>query len=242
MNPVLKAHIEKKEFQHAYLLAGDYDASRKMAFEAAKVLLETEPTPGVGDFTDAGRRLETHPDFFYEKFNLFGVDESRKLLLWASQRPLLGSNKVFVAEVFSFSVESANALLKTFEEPFEGTHFFILVPSADAVIPTLRSRFVVIEESGGEKEITEETKKVCLDFLGSLPAKRVKIAEKFFKDKTEAVEFLNGLEMIIRSSASLKKPNFLALGVIQKAREFLFDRSPSVKMIMEYLALTLPKI
>ena len=70
----------------------------------------------------------------------------------------------------------------------------------------------------------------------------MKMAEKFFKDKTETAEFLDGLEVTIRSSASLKKPNFLALEIIQKAREFLFDRSPSVKMILEHLALTLPKI
>ena len=104
MNPILKSHIDNKEFQHAYLLAGDYDASREMAFEAAKILLRHE-------------NLTSHPDFFYEKFEMFGINESHKLSFWASQRPLLGSNKVFVAEVFSFSIESANALLKTFEEP-----------------------------------------------------------------------------------------------------------------------------
>ena len=229
MNLVLKAHIENKSFQHAYLLAGDYNNSREMAFEAANVLLRHE-------------NLTSHPDFFYEKFELFGVDESRKLLFWANQRPLLGSNKVFVAEVFSFSAESANALLKTFEEPFEGTHFFIIVPSVETVIPTLRSRFVVIDDSGKRQEISEETEKLCSEFLKALPSKRMKMAEKFFKDKTETAEFLDGLEVTIRSSASLKKPNFLALEIIQKAREFLFDRSPSVKMILEHLALTLPKI
>lgn len=222
MNPVLKAHIDKKEFQHAYLLAGDCEILREAVFEAASVLLRHE-------------NLTSHPDFFYEKFNLFGIDESRRLLLWANQRPLLGSNKVFVAEIFSFSIESANALLKIFEEPFEGTHFFIIVPSAEAVIPTLRSRFVVIGESGEKKEIAEETKKICLDFLRALPAGRMKIIEKFFKEKTEVMEFLNGLEIIAEKDYEILKR-------IQKAREFLFDRSPSVKMIMEYLALSLPKM
>jgi len=222
MNPVLKSHIENKEFQHAYLLAGDYDASREMAFEAAKVLLKHE-------------NLTSHPDFFYEKFEMFGINESQKVSFWASQRPLLGSNKVFVAEVFSFSVESANALLKTFEEPFEGTHFFVLVPSVEIVIPTLRSRFVVISGLGERGEISEETKKLCLEFLKALPSKRMKMAEKISKDKAEAAEFLNGLEVVAGK-------NYKILNAVQKAREFLFDRSPSVKMLMEQLALILLKM
>lgn len=229
MNPVLKSHIENKSFQHAYLLAGDFENLRDMAFEAAKTLLRHE-------------NLTSHPDFFYEKFELFGVNEGHNLSFWANQRPMLGSNKIFVAEIFSFSAESANSLLKIFEEPFEGTHFFIIVPSVEVVIPTLRSRFVVIDESGKRGEVSEETKKICLEFLKASLTKRMKTAEKLAKDKVGTAEFLNGLEILLRSPASKEKPDFLALEAIQRAREFIFDRSPSVKMIMEHLALTLPKI
>jgi len=31
MRPILKAHIEKREFHHAYLLCGDGEAGKKMA-------------------------------------------------------------------------------------------------------------------------------------------------------------------------------------------------------------------
>jgi len=228
MNSVLRFHIDNKKFHHAYLLAGDCENSRNMAFEAAKVILKRE-------------NLTSHPDFFYNKFNLFGINESHDLIFWAGQRPFLGENKVFVAEIFSFSAESANALLKTFEEPFEGTHFFIIVPAVEIVIPTLRSRFTVIDNSRSRENAGENAEKYA-EFLGALPTRRLKMAEKFFKDKREAAEFLDGLEVILRSPASLKKPDFLALEIIQKAREFLFDRSPSTKMIMEYLALTLPRM
>jgi len=39
MRPILKAHIEKKEFHHAYLLCGDEETGKKMAEEAARVIL-----------------------------------------------------------------------------------------------------------------------------------------------------------------------------------------------------------
>ena len=38
MHPILKAHIEKREFHHAYLLCGDGEACKKQAFEADAIL------------------------------------------------------------------------------------------------------------------------------------------------------------------------------------------------------------
>jgi hypothetical protein len=223
MDSVLRNHIDNKEFHHAYLLAGDYDVSREAAFEAAKIILGRE-------------NLTNHPDFFYEKFELFGINESHNLIFKANQRPFWGENKVFVAEIFSFSVESANALLKTFEEPFEGTHFFIIVPSPETVIPTLRSRFTIIDNKK-DGDIGKKTKEECREFLRSLPAQRIKMAEKFLKDKEEAMEFINSLEIVLSEES-----NFSALETVQRARKFLFDRSASIKMIMEYLALSLPRM
>ncbi len=143
---VLKFDIEKKKFNHGYLLAGESETSKEMAFQSARILLEHN-------------NLKNHPDFFFQKFELFGIKDSRDLILRAFQKPLLGKNKVFIIEVFSFSIESANALLKLFEEPFEGTYFFVIVPLLETVIPTLRSRLVIIDNSKAKKELEEKKKK-----------------------------------------------------------------------------------
>src|SRR3989338_7920967 len=137
MRPILKAYIEKREFHHAYLLCGDGEAGKKMAEEAARIILAED-------------NLESHPDFLFRRFGLFGINDSHNLTSWAATKSFSGKGKVLVMEVFSFNMESSNALLKTLEEPGDKIHFFIIVSSIESVIPTLRSRLTVIDVSSEE--------------------------------------------------------------------------------------------
>ncbi len=226
----MKINIESGNFHHGYLLAGDFEVSRKIAFETAEAILSPEG------------RLETHPDFFHQQFELFSAKDSQELRRKASMRPLFGDSKVFVVEIISFSLESANALLKTFEEPYEGTHFFVIVPSLEDVIPTLRSRLTVIDSGMSREIINEEKKKFYEKFLRDLPAKRLDMIQNIIKDKDKekAIEFVNELEVVV---AGGKPPAVVnSLEQIQKCRDFLYQRGGSAKMVLEHLALTLPQL
>lgn len=250
---ILENHIKSGKFSHGYLLSGNAQASRNSAFEASRILL----TYDVGSITDIVSRLETHPDFFYQQYDSFGIDDSRELIYKASQRPFLGENKVFIIEALSFTVESANALLKLTEEPFSGTYFFIIVPSKDIVIPTLRSRLVVVENKIQELEPgKEKIKKTAEEFLAGMPRQRMETAEKISKDKQKAIEFLNVLEVVIHNElAPLEVRNKVSaiptfrrdllltgLEEIEKSRSLLATRFGSSKMILERLALILPRM
>lgn len=201
-----------------------------MAFETAEAILSPEG------------RLETHPDFFYQQFELFSVKDSQELRRKASLRPLFGNSKVFVVEILSFSIESANALLKTFEEPYEGTHFFVIVPSLEDVIPTLRSRLTVIDSGMSREIIDEEKKKFYEKFLRDLPAKRLDVIQNIIKnkEKEKGIEFLNELEVVVAGGKPTTVVN--SLEQIQKCRDFLYQRGGSLKMVLEHLALTLPQM
>lgn len=228
----MENHIKSGKFSHGYLLAGNAEASRDSVFEASKVLLAAE-------------RLDNHPDFFCQKYDSFGIDDSRELIYKASQRPFLGENKVFIIEALSFTVESANALLKLIEEPFSGTYFFIIVPSEEIVIPTLRSRLVVVENKIQELEPgKEKIKKTAEEFLAGMPMQRTGIIEKISKDKPKAIEFLNVLEFVLAKNMEKKKgmPFAGSLEEIEKSRNLLATRFGSPKMILERLALILPKM
>ena len=243
MSSLLEIHVKNNQLGHGYLLVGDIEVSRRMALEAASAL-----------FGYAVAELKKHPDFYHQAFELFGIKESHELKGKSSLRPFIGEKKIFILEIFSFSIESANALLKIFEEPPEGTHFFIIVPSVGDMIPTLRSRLIVIDNSMSGKENKEDGS--CGEFLRSLPGKRMEIINKIGKDKNKAAEFLNGLELAIfrrrrrgRHAASAAASASCGFGScmdfldeIRVAREFLSSRSPNVKMILEHIALTLPKV
>jgi len=223
MDSILKCHIEKGDFHHGYLLVGDFEISRNMALEATRAILKPEG------------KIEAHPDFSHQKFELFGIEESRDLTKKASKRPFVGDKKVFIIELFSFSLESANALLKTLEEPYFGTYFFVIVPSLENIIPTLVSRLTVIDNSKIKKELSEEKIKFYKKFLSDLPNKRLETIKKFMENRQEAIEFLSELELIT-------KKDFKVLEEIQRCKSFLFSQGASAKIVLEHIALALPQM
>lgn len=251
MHPILRAHIEKKEFHHAYLLCGDGEACRKMAEEAAKAILSEY-------------NLESSPDFSRRRFGLFGINDSHNLTSWAATKSFSGQGKVFVIEVFSFNMESSNALLKTLEEPGEKTYFFIIVSSVESVMPTLRSRLTIIDISSDKKELEEELLEIGQKFLAALPNKRLEMVKKIIAksdeenellsessaSKQKAVQFLNVLEFLLgkelrspeKSTKGLSSVRQVATALEELSRsgQFISDRGASAKIILEHLALSLP--
>lgn len=210
-------------------MVGDLLASRELSLEIVKIILNHD-------------KLETHPDFFYQKYDLFGIDDAKKLIYKASQTPLLGDKKVFIIETLSFSIESANALLKTLEEPFSGTHFFIIVPSLDIMVSTLRSRLTLIDNKN-IVSFDKEKKDFYTKFLKDLPNKRLDSTAHLLKDRQKTIEFLNELEVALLEKMRGENAESVAksLEEIQKNKNLLFTPSASAKMVLEHLALTLPQ-
>lgn len=224
---ILQIHIEAKKFNHGYLLAGDIESSRKLAFEAAGIILKEE-------------KIESHPDFFYQKFDSFSIKDSHVFHQQAWVTPFRADVKVFVIEIISFSLESANSLLKIFEEPARGTHFFIIVPSSYDILPTLLSRLALVDFSAQKKIFSEKIISVCEKFLSAGPKQRLDAVSKF-RDREDAEIFLNCLEDMLEKNISDAKAQ-AGLEEIQKCRDFLTARAASGKMILEHIALVLPQM
>jgi DNA polymerase III subunit delta' len=81
-----------------------------------------------------GRRTPENQDI--------SIDQIRTLVLArAAYAPHEGRAKVFIVRrVEEMSVQAANALLKTLEEPGARTHFVLLTSQPDALLPTILSR------------------------------------------------------------------------------------------------------
>lgn len=242
MHLLLEAHAKNKQFHHAYLLCGDFETCRKEALAVAEKILNPDG------------KIEAHPDFLFRQFDLFGIEDSRDLKNWASGKSFYGNGKVFVAKTFAFNNESSNALLKLLEEPNSGVHFFIIAPSAETVTPTLRSRMTVLEPGSSTSKPSLEAQLPSLEtaekFLKDLPNKRMELVKKMADekkgdktDKAKIIEFLNCLELLIEDKLkkSETKKAMLAMKELQISADFIFDRGASAKMILEHLALSLPK-
>jgi DNA polymerase-3 subunit delta' len=154
---------------HAYLFDGpDGVGKERTAFGLAQALVCERRPQGAGDACGEcracvrsvprpGETRPLHPDIVVLARGLYdpaaigrrtpetqdiSIDQVRSLVLTrAAFAPHEGRAKVFIVRrAEELSVSAANALLKTLEEPGARTHFVLLSSTADALLPTIRSR------------------------------------------------------------------------------------------------------
>ena len=222
----LSTHIEKNNLHHAYAFAGD----------SVSLIENLEAY-----FKDT-LLFSTHgnPDYQKEEFINFGVDDGHRIAASHLKKAIAGNKKIYLISVSSFSHEAQNALLKMFEEPTADTHFFIIVPTLDIVLPTVRSRMMVItsEENTRRKPDFAFAK----TFFESNISERLKMMETVTeeKDKTKAGYFLDDIEQYaheqLKKGGDLKFVHLLSDVVM--FRGYLRDRAPSVKMMIEHIVHT----
>ena len=183
-----------------------------------------------------------NPDFYYEKFEILGIDESRKIKEnHLSKSFKEGNKKVFIIECSGITHEAQNSLLKIFEEPNEDNLFFLIMPSIEILLPTLRSRMSIIKHNEENDNYSEEeikkffklSKTEQMDYVDEL-AKKINNEKAV---KRDAQDFLNALESYIYKKEGLK--NTKTLKAILKAKDYMNDRSPSIKQLLEYAVLNI---
>lgn len=186
------------------------------------------------DFEPLKERLKP---FVAQKFERFGIEESRELVAMATLKR--AGETVFLIGVSSITTEAQQALLKLLEEPQPGVSFVFLVPHG-LLLPTVRSR---MENKAFQGEPLERV--VAQRFLGASGKTRSDMIAAMLKDdegaKERARDFVNALEAELyvrptRSNTEMRE----ALADIAKVRDYLRDRSPSLKMLLEHLALSIP--
>ena len=186
-----------------------------------------------------------NPDFYHEKFETLGIDDSRKIKESHLSKSFTQDGKrIFVIEASNMTHEAQNSLLKIFEEPHEDSHFFLVMPSAQILLPTLRSRLLILNYGESDEQQDTEVKKEIESFLKLSKKDKIAFVDDLAKDisdekknKSDAQEFLAGLELVIYKKYGLEKAD--ALKAILKARDYLNDRSPSIKQLLEYVVLSL---
>ena len=220
----LTLHAKKGILHHAYLIEGD-----------RAVLV-----PALRDFVEGELKLPTrgNPDVLVLEYESFGIDEGRYLSGLESFKAAQGGIKIFILAFHFITREAQNAFLKLFEEPLPGTHFFLVTASADLLLPTLRSRLMIIEKN---KSGTLSGDVLAQKFLTTSPSKRIELFKKMLdeKDKAGILSFLNALEVRLYDRLEVAK-NLALFSELQKVRGYATDTSASLKMLLEHLSLIIP--
>lgn len=224
---ILELHNRTRRFHHGYLLVGERGACRLEAEEAAKAILKTSTLAG-------------HPDCLIFEHEIFGVEESHDLGGRMHTRPLSGESKVFIVLAESLTREAGNALLKNFEEPPAGTHIFFSLPRIHDVSLTLRSRLVVLLIQAAAPTTAEGEATV---FIKASLGERLKRAKILQKDRPAAEALIFSLAKF--SSLPTGRKMGMKGGVLTALRDatsYASDRGGSPAMLLEHLALVLPRL
>lgn len=135
---------------HALLVTGENGVGKRLFANALAGLLVCE-NPDTGSGTPCGscKQCElvsagTHPDiriYSPEKSRMIKIDQIRALSAFAVGSPQVAANKVAIIDrADQLNINSANALLKTLEEPADDVTLVLLQESGRPVLPTIRSR------------------------------------------------------------------------------------------------------
>ena len=227
----LSEQIIFADLHHAYLI----EASPEEGITALRALVES-----------FGITTKGNPDFHEYNFDVFLLAHAHLLRREQSMRGAEGAKKIFLVAFNTILHEAQNALLKTLEEPTEGAHFFFITRTSEVLLPTLLSRMQVVTIDGtrgaSEYEIGEQ-------FYKASVSGRLKMIEPYIKAKPEekpkakedARVFLESVERAL--CGVLKEGGgdvAHSLEHVLSAKRTLSERSPSVKLLLEHLALTTP--
>lgn len=200
----LSAMVSKRAIGHALLFAGQQGIGKSLFAWALAASVMSEYDPG----RDHARKIQAglHPDIHVYrpegKLGLHSIQSLRQLSQEVSLPPFEASWKVFIIHDADRMLSySANALLKTFEEPPPRTIIILLSRSQMALMPTILSRCStfhfqslpadLIEKELKERKLLDDTSRPGIARLaqGSL-GRALRLAEHGDGFRTEILNLL----------------------------------------------------
>lgn len=227
-----------EKLHHAYCLEGKREKILEELFEFLENVLKF--------------RVKGNPDFYSANFETLGIDEGRAINEMQSKKAVSSARRIFIIAANFITKEAQNSLLKMFEEPSGGAVFFLIISSAGILLPTLRSRMMIMNfnlaRGSSESSHSEKSENIfdAKKFIKSTAAERLTMAKDISDKITDGkisrsvvADFLNNVEKELADkvrAGRAKKEDIFALSEIDKCRNYAGDKSPSVKMLLEHMA------
>ena len=171
-------------------------------------------------------------DVSLQFFDRMSIADVRALIHATTLMPVAESHRTFVIVANSILTEAQNALLKLFEEPNATTIFYLIVPTEDILLPTLRSRLNLLA-----REYTEHfSMEIFNVFQKAGHAERLTlIADKLkAEDSAWVTALIQGLE---RHAHETRNARFMKEVLTLSSR--IHAPGSSKKMLLEHIALSL---
>jgi len=181
-------NLDKNNLHHAYLIEGARE----------------EIVPEILEFIkDLGIETVGNADVSHIMLDSFKIEDARNLKSFGREKGFSAEKKIFIISANNFLLEAQNSLLKMFEEPIENTHFFLVVPDVNALLPTFVSRFYLIKPDKEFDYGSEEAEK----FINMSLKARIDFIKELLTEVEEQDE--EGNEIITLDSTRSRAINFL---------------------------------
>jgi len=191
---LLKNHLQLNRLNHAYIFEGAKGTKKSdIAVFFTKVLLCEHRDQQLNPCHECPQCLRidhhTHPNVLTIKPDgkMIKKEQIKTLISEFSKMSLENGPRInLIFEADKFNPSSANALLKTMEEPGEDIYFIMLTENLEALLPTIRSRGEVIHF----RELNRD--KICsvLQEKG-VEASYAKPISQYTSDLSSAIEIAN---------------------------------------------------
>lgn len=150
----LRSSLTNDRITHAYLFTGPAGSNKtQAAYAFAQALVCPKGPTGprgsaCGDCDGCSRvRRRMHPDVHYyaPEGAAYLVEQIREIVADVSLAPIQASRKIYILDRADLmNVNSANAFLKTLEEPPDDVVFILLGRTRESVLPTIASRCQIV--------------------------------------------------------------------------------------------------
>ena len=128
----------------AWLFTGPPGSGRSIAAKAFAAALQCATGDGCGHCQECGQALAgAHPDvaLIVPEGLSIGVKDARRIILRSAHAPTRGRWQVtLIEDADRLTDDASNALLKALEEPPPHSVLLLSAPSAEDLLPTIRSR------------------------------------------------------------------------------------------------------
>ena len=207
--------VEQNKVSHAYILNGQRGSGKKMLAKLFAMALQCESgkTDPCGECRSCIQATNNNqPDIItvkHEKPASISVDDIREQLNGDIMiKPYSSPYKVYIIpEADLLTVQTQNALLKTIEEPPEYAVIFLLTENADSLLPTIRSRCVMLKLRNikdklvkkylmEQLEVPDYQAELCAAFAQGNIGRAILLAksEHFNEIKEEAIQLLKYID------------------------------------------------
>lgn len=208
----IQSAVQQNKVSHAYILNGERGSGKKLLANLFALTLECQDENTVEPCYEchACRQILSGncPDVIrvtHEKPNSISVDDIRQQINNDIMvKPYANPYKIYIVpNADLMTVQAQNAILKTIEEPPEYAVIFLLTENAESLLPTIRSRCVMLKLRNikdklikkylmEQMEIPDYQANICASFAQGNMGKAILLAssEHFNEIKEEVVQLL----------------------------------------------------